>query len=82
MKIYMVSLFHRATINKRFLVFWCKLCTFKLVLMCAILVINLSISVVSKVGLQCLWSNTTAQRGHHIHIIIINRNDYGMEHVC
>jgi len=44
------------------------------VLMCAILVINLSISVVSNV--QCLWSNTTAQRGHHIHIIIINCNDY------
>ena len=60
---------------KRFLVSWCKLCTFKLVLMCAILVINLqSVSVVSNV--QCLWSNTTAQRGHHIHIIIINRNDY------
>jgi len=42
--------------------------------MCAILVINLSISVVSNV--HCLWSNTTAQRGHHIHIIIIHRNDY------
>jgi len=59
---------------KRFLVSWCKRCTFKLVLMCAILVINLSISVVSNV--QYLWSNTTAQWGHHIHIIIINRNDY------
>ena len=45
--------------------------------MCAILVINLSISVVSNV--QCLWSNTTAQRGHHIHIITLKCN--GMEHV-
>jgi len=59
---------------KRFLVSWCKLYKFKLVLMCAILVINMSISVVSNV--QCLRSNTTAERGHHIHTIIINRNDY------
>ena len=55
-------------ICKRFLLSLCKLCTFKLVLMCAILVINYRV-----VYFCCI--STVVCRATHLHNVIINHND-------